>query len=88
MFARAVGVARTAASQAVTRVGLLVAPSLSATPGREHVDPIPATMDQRDAFVAVLAVGLGCVSFGFAELLTNLDKEVDENRANPAKMAR
>jgi chloride channel protein, CIC family len=69
MISRAVGVARDAAIKGVTRVGLLVAPSLSATLGREHVDPIPATMDQRDAFVAVLAIGLGCVSFAIAEVL-------------------
>jgi H+/Cl- antiporter ClcA len=69
MITRAVGVARNAATRAVTRVGVLVAPSLSATLGREHLDPIPATMDRRDAFVAVLAIGLGCVSFGVAEVL-------------------
>jgi H+/Cl- antiporter ClcA len=65
MITRAVDVAR----EAVTRVGLLVAPSLSATLGREHVDPIPAIMDKRDAFVALLAVGLGLISFGVAEIL-------------------
>src|SRR5579862_599280 len=54
---------------AVTRVGVLVAPSLAAAMGREHVDPVPAVMDKRDAFVALLAVGLGGASFGVAELL-------------------
>ncbi len=54
---------------AVTRVGVLLAPSLAPVLGREHVDPIPAVMDRRDAFVAALAVGLGCLSFGVAELL-------------------
>jgi len=60
-----VGVAR----DAVVRVGLLVAPSLSATMGREHVDPVPATMDRRDAIVTAYALALGVVAFGAAELL-------------------
>jgi H+/Cl- antiporter ClcA/CBS domain-containing protein len=60
-----VGVARTA----VVRVGVLVAPSLSATMGRENVDAVPAIMDRRDAIVAGLAVGLGCIAFGVAEVL-------------------
>ena len=60
-----VGVAR----DAVVRVGLLVAPSLSATLGRENVDPIPATMDRRDAIVAGYAIALGMLAFGVAELL-------------------
>ena len=60
-----VGVAR----KTVTRVGVLVAPSLAATLGREDVEQIPAIMDRRDAFVAALALGLGCLSFGVAEVL-------------------
>jgi CIC family chloride channel protein len=62
---RAVGAAR----DVVVRVGLLVAPSLSATLGREHVDQVPAIMDRRDAVVAGYAVSLGCAAYGVAELL-------------------
>jgi H+/Cl- antiporter ClcA len=72
MFARAreiVDVAAGAARGAVTRVGLLVAPSLSATLGREHLDAVPAIMDRRDAIVAGYATALGCAAFGIAELL-------------------
>ena len=69
MISRAVDRAVDLGRAAVTRVGVLVAPSLAAAMGREHVDPIPAIMDKRDAFVAMLAVGLGCASFGVAELL-------------------
>jgi H+/Cl- antiporter ClcA len=60
-----VGAARTA----VRRVGLLVAPSLDATLGRENVDVVPATMDTRDAIIAGLAIALGVAAFGIAEVL-------------------
>ena len=68
VFAMARGVVG-AARSAVTRVGLLVAPSLSATMGRENVDAVPAIMDRRDAVISLLALGLGCLSFGVAEVL-------------------
>jgi H+/Cl- antiporter ClcA len=58
-----------AARNVVQRVGLLVAPSMSAVMGRENVDPIPATMDKRDAIVAGYAMVLGVAAFGVAELL-------------------
>jgi chloride channel protein, CIC family len=58
-----------ATREVVIRVGLLVAPSLSATLGREHVDQVPAIMDRRDAVITGYAVGLGCAAYGVAELL-------------------
>ncbi len=58
-----------AARSAVTRVGLLVAPSLLPAMGRENVDQIPATMDRRDAIVAGYAVLLGGCACLVAEVL-------------------
>ncbi|HUJ58196.1 MAG TPA: chloride channel protein [Kofleriaceae bacterium] len=60
-----VGVAR----NAVARVGLLVAPSLSATLGREDVEQVPAIMDRRDAVVAGYATAIGLAAYGVAEVL-------------------
>jgi len=50
-------------------VGLMVAPSLGPAMGREHVAPIPAIMDKRDAFVAGMAACLGLAACGVAEVL-------------------
>jgi CIC family chloride channel protein len=49
--------------------GLLVAPSMSDTLDREHINSLPSVMDRRDAKIAALAMCLGLAAMGVAEVL-------------------
>ena len=52
--------------------GLMVAPSLSPTLASEHVHQVPAIMDKRDAFIALMAAALGIAACGVAEVLVRM----------------
>ena len=49
--------------------GLLIAPSLEPTLERDHLDRIPATLERRDAVIAVLAVLIALAATAAAEVL-------------------